>query len=73
MFHKKIIVKIEGMKCDHCAKRVHDSLINLEDVKSVKVNLKNKNATISYKNSVDIDRISSAIEKEGFHFIGVES
>lgn len=73
MFHKKIIVKIDGMKCDHCAKRVHDSLIKLEDVKSVKVNLENKNATISYKNNIDIEQISSVIEEEGFHFVGVES
>lgn len=73
MFHKKIIVKIDGMKCDHCAKRVHDSLTKLEGVKSVKVNLEGKNATISYKDNIDIEQVSATIEEEGFHFIGVES
>ena len=73
MFYKKIIVKIDGMKCDHCAKRVHDSLIKLDCVKSVKVNLENKNATISYKDNIDVEQITAAIENEGFHFVGVES
>ena len=73
MFHKKIIVKIDGMKCDHCAKRIHDSLIKLEGIKSVKVNLEDKNATISYKDNIDIEHVSAVVEEEGFHFVGVES
>ncbi len=73
MFHKKIIVKIDGMKCDHCAKRVCDSLKKIDNVKSVKVSLEAKNATINYKENVDIKQVSSVIENEGFHFAGVES
>ena len=73
MFRKKIIVKIDGMKCEHCSKRVCDSLKKIDNVKSVKVSLENKNAAINYKDNVDIEQISQVIENEGFHFVGVES
>ena len=73
MFHKMIVVKIDGMKCEHCSKRVCDSLKKIDNVKSVKVNLESKNATISYKDNVDIEQISQVIENDGYHFVGVES
>ena len=66
MLGKKIIVNIEGMSCNHCAKRVEDGLKALDNVKSVKVNLEKKNATITYKNE-----IKNVINELGYEFKGV--
>lgn len=71
MLGKKIIVNIEGMSCNHCAKRVEDGLKALDNVKSVKVNLEKKNATITYKNEINTDEIKNVINELGYEFKGV--
>lgn len=72
MIGKKIIVNIDGMSCSHCAKRVEDALKEIDNVKSVKVNLDKKNATITYKNDIDIDIVKDKIDELDFKFIGYE-
>ena len=38
MFNKeKTIIKIEGMKCQHCASKVSNALEHIEGVKKVKI------------------------------------
>lgn len=50
MFEKTetAVLKIEGMTCMHCQKRVHDALKGLKGVKSVEVSLEEKSATVQY-------------------------
>ena len=31
-----MIIKVKGMKCDHCKKRVEESLLKVEGIKKVK-------------------------------------
>ena len=71
MLGKKIKVNIEGMHCSHCAKRVEETLKNIDNIKSVKVNLDKKNATITYKNEINIDDIKKEIENLDFEFKGI--
>lgn len=72
MLGKKIIIKIDGMHCDHCANRIKSSLEKIDNVKSVKVSLNNKNATIKYKGDIDLDLIKKSIESNEFKYLGVE-
>lgn len=72
MFNKKVVVKIGGMSCEHCAKAVHDGLMNVDGVKSVKVSLKDNKATISHKKVININDIKKIIEDLDYKFIGVE-
>ena len=72
MFGKKIVVKIDGMSCSHCAKRVEDGLKKIDNVKSVKVDLNNKKATVTYKDSIDTDMIEKTINELEFEFKGIE-
>lgn len=65
---KKIIIKIEGMSCSHCAKRVEENLKKIDDIKSVKVNLDKKIATITYKNNIEINELENIINELGFTF-----
>ena len=65
------VIKIEGMHCDNCAKRVKESLEKIEGVKSVKVNLNGKNATIKYKDTINLGLVKSSIEELEFKYLGV--
>lgn len=68
----KKIVMIEGMSCSHCAKKVEESLKNIENVKKVKVDLKNKTATIIYKKELSELLIKNKIEELGYRVIKFE-
>lgn len=72
MFGKKIVVKIDGMSCSHCAKRVEEGLKKIDNVKSVKVDLNNKKATVTYKDSIDTDMIEKTINELEYEFKGIE-
>ena len=65
MFNKKIkkVITIEGMMCEHCKTKVEKALLELKDVSKVKVNLKDKTATIYSKSSINENDITSAITK----------
>ena len=68
----KKIIKIEGMSCEHCKKRVEDALSQLEGVKSAKVNLKEKEAVVSLKNDVSDDVLKAKVKEAGYEPIGTE-
>ena len=56
MFGNKKIkknIKIEGMSCMHCAKKVENGLKEIKEVKSVNVNLEEKNAEVILKQEVE--------------------
>ena len=42
MFYKQVIIRVDGMKCVHCAKKVQEELKKIDNIKSVKVNLDDK-------------------------------
>lgn len=61
----ELIIKIEGMSCSHCSKRVEEALNAIEGI-SATVDLKKKKATIISQKPIDINHIISAVEKEGY-------
>lgn len=73
MFNKKIkkVINIEGMMCDHCKMKVEKSLLELDGVSKVKVNLKDKNATIYSTKSINNDDINNAINKLDYKVISI--
>ena len=64
MFRKqeKKVVIIEGMHCEHCAKKVENVLLALDGVDKVKINLKKKEVTILLSGLVQDDLIKEQIE-----------
>lgn len=72
MFGKKIVLKIDGMSCEHCAKKVEEGLKNIESVKFAKVNLKNKNVTLKYSGSLDLNLVEKIVKELGYQYLGVE-
>ena len=60
-------IKVEGMHCEHCAKRIKNALDNL-GVENVNVDL--KNGIVSYdKANCDLAQLIEAIEDLGFDVV----
>lgn len=68
----KMVVKIDGMSCEHCANNVSKALKDLAGIEEVNVNLDQKEATVNYFGSVDEEEIKSAIDEAGYEYKGIE-
>ncbi|MCI5879251.1 MAG: heavy-metal-associated domain-containing protein [Bacillales bacterium] len=74
MFDKKIkkVITIEGMMCSHCQMKVEKSLLELNGVSKVKVNLKDKTATIYSTKIINNDDIKKIITKLDYKVIDIK-
>ncbi len=64
---KKIELKIEGMHCEGCSKRLTKVLNNVEGVNFAEVSLENKLAKIEYdENIAKLEDLEEAITDAGF-------
>ncbi|NJD01011.1 MAG: heavy-metal-associated domain-containing protein [Ruminiclostridium sp.] len=61
---KKIF--IEGMTCGHCAGHVEEALKDICGVKSVKVDLAGKVATVELAHPVEDEKFKSAVDEAGY-------
>jgi len=59
-------IKVKGMSCEHCVKRVTKALEDLPGVKNVKVDLKSGEATFDKPDTVTMDDIIKAIKESGY-------
>ena len=69
----KKIVHIEGMCCEHCAKRVEDKLSTAKNVVSVDVKLKKKIAVIRSREDVSNEEITALVTDAGYSVTEIES
>ncbi|MCD6176501.1 MAG: SO_0444 family Cu/Zn efflux transporter [Candidatus Cloacimonetes bacterium] len=58
---------IEGMTCNHCVANVKDSLVKIEGVQNVRINLAKKNAVVD--GDYNSDEIKAAITKAGYKVV----
>ncbi len=74
MFSKKIIktITIDGMSCNHCAKKVEEALLSIAGVKTAKVNLNKKIATIVLSSDVDNNLIKEKIENLEYKVLNIK-
>lgn len=68
----KKTVRIQGMHCDHCVRSVTRAINGIEGA-SVKVNLKDGKAVVSYDRALDDDILRQAVEGAGFRVLSIES
>lgn len=72
MFEKnKLVVKIEGMYCEHCAAKVKKALEEKEGLK-VKVDLKNKEAVIKSNKEIDKEMIKNIVIELGYEVVDMK-
>ncbi len=69
----KTIVNIEGMCCEHCAKRVEDKLATAKNVVSVDVKLKKNVAVIRSREEVSAEEITALVTDAGYKVVSIES
>ncbi|MBQ9485687.1 MAG: cadmium-translocating P-type ATPase [Clostridia bacterium] len=60
-------IKIEGMMCEHCKKRVTEAIESVNGVKKVKIDLKKKIATV--KGDADIAAVKAAVVAAGYQVV----
>ncbi len=68
----KKLIKIEGMTCDHCKKRVYDGLKEIEGITSVNVDVESKQAIINLKNEISNEEIIKIIDEIGYDVVSIE-
>lgn len=68
--NKKVF--IEGMTCGHCKMHVENALNEINGVKSVTVNLKEKVANIELAKAVDDVQLIAAVEDIGYSVAKIE-
>ncbi len=68
---KKMI--INGMMCLHCKGVVEKTLLNLEGVESVKIDLDNKSAELDGKILPDDSVLKTAVENAGYEVVQIEN
>lgn len=65
------VLKIAGMSCSHCQKAVTDALQGLEGVQSVRVDLQEGTATVTYDPAVASEEaMREAVEEAGYQVVG---
>ncbi|MDR0411272.1 MAG: cation transporter [Treponema sp.] len=65
----KTILNIEGMSCEHCVKHITEALKSVMGVKSVKVSLKDKKATVVHKDDMSVEALKSAVVTVGYEIL----
>lgn len=66
----KQTIKVDGMMCMHCVKRVQDVILNMSrDVQNVEINLETKEVVIETKKELNEGKLKSVINKAGYKLI----
>ncbi len=67
----KKIIKIEGMSCNHCKAKVEKVLNDIAGV-SAKVNLKKKEAVVSFDADISNTIFKDAVKEAGYEAVSIE-
>ncbi len=68
---RNINLKINGMMCKHCAKRVEDALNSIKGVSKINIDLENKEVNLLYKGE-DLEVFKSTIDEAGYELVSLE-
>ena len=60
---------IDGMHCEHCAKKVESCICTIPAVKKVKVNLNKKEAVITSDQEIKKEEVINALKETDFKVI----
>ena len=63
---KEVVIKVNGMSCDHCKNAVEKALKNENGVTDAVVNLWEKSVKVFFEDTVDLNRLYGVIEDIGY-------
>ena len=64
--NQELIIKIEGMHCGGCVKRVENVLKGFKEIKKASVSLEDAQAVIELKKALEPEKLVEAINDLGF-------
>lgn len=62
---KKVVLNVNGMSCSHCESSIKNSLLSLEGINEVNVNINNKTVEVTYE-GISLEIIKDTIEDQGY-------
>lgn len=62
-------VKVDGMTCGHCVKRVTEEVSRVPGVSNVVVDLESGNVTFDAEGDVSRDALAAAVDEAGFTLV----
>lgn len=68
----KMVVKVNGMSCNHCKNHVEEALNSLAGIEKAEVVLDENLANVEYFGSIDEAEIKKAIEDAGYEYVSIE-
>ncbi len=66
MFNTKQTIKVNGMKCEHCKKRVQAALSSIEGITSTNINLKTGIVKIKSPKEIPFSTLEKVIQEAGY-------
>ena len=60
-------IKVEGMSCEHCVRRVTETIENVPGTSNVKVDLEAGKASFDQSGSSTIEDVIKAVKDAGYH------
>lgn len=62
---EKVTIKVSGMSCSHCEKRVRDALLSVDGVKDAKASVKKGTAVVKH-DGADYGKMVEAVKQAGY-------
>ncbi|MBR2742332.1 MAG: heavy metal translocating P-type ATPase [Clostridia bacterium] len=69
---RRMVLKIDGMMCEHCERRVKRALLGVSGVVSAEADHEKDIAVIEYEGEIDPDALKSAVEEEDYAVLSME-
>lgn len=66
---KEITLKVEGMTCEGCERRIQNVLMDIDGVENAKASHVDKNVKITLNKDIDINTLKEAIEDLDFEVV----
>ncbi|MDR2707826.1 MAG: copper ion binding protein [Nitrososphaerota archaeon] len=64
---EKLLLKVNGIFCEHCVKAITESVSTLSGIFNVKVDLQTKTVTVEYNSAlITAKAIEDKIEEQGY-------
>jgi len=66
---KTMILRVDGMSCEHCSSAVEQAVTSINGVVSVGVSLDTKEVSVKCDEAVTAEAVKNAIEDQGYDVI----
>ena len=63
---KEMTIRVEGMMCEHCEKRVQDCLEAFDEIETAEADFKGGTVRLTVKAEIDLKKIKKAISSAGY-------